>query len=37
MMGVVGLYVNDAGRPVIERYASHAGLTGIECAKPQVF
>ncbi len=36
-MGVIRIYVNDAGRAEIERLASDAGLTGIECGTPQAF
>ncbi len=34
-MGVIRIYVNDAGRAEIERLAPDAGLTGIECGSPQ--
>jgi len=36
-MGVIRIYVNDAGRAEIEKLASDAGLTGIECGTPQAF
>jgi hypothetical protein len=36
-MGVIRIYVNDAGRAEIERLASDAGLTGVECGAPQRF
>ena len=36
-MGVIRIYVNDAGRAEIERLASDAGLTGVECGPPQEF
>jgi len=36
-MGVIRIYVNDAGRAEVERLASNAGLTGIECGAPQAF
>ena len=36
-MGVIRIYVNDAGRAEIERLASDAGLTGVECGIPQAF
>ena len=35
--GVIRIYVNDAGRSEIERLASDAGLTGIECGAPKPF
>jgi hypothetical protein len=28
------MYVNDAGKALIERAAAVAGLTGIECGEP---
>jgi hypothetical protein len=31
----VNLYVNDPGKELIERLASRAGLTGIECGEPR--
>jgi hypothetical protein len=34
-MGVIRIYINDSGRAEIERLASDAGLTGIECGTPQ--
>ena len=36
-MGIIRIYVNDAGRAEIERLSSEAGLTGIECGTPQAF
>ena len=36
-MGVIRIYVNDAGRAEIEKLAADAGLTGIECGTPQAF
>jgi hypothetical protein len=33
----VRIYVNDEARAEIERIATHAGLTGIECGPPQRF
>jgi hypothetical protein len=36
-MGVIRIYVNDAGRAEVERLAADAGLTGIECGTPQRF
>ena len=36
-MAAIRIYVNDAGRDEIERLASDAGLTGIECGAPQAF
>ena len=36
-MAAIRIYVNDAGRAEIERLASDAGLTGIECGAPQAF
>ena len=36
-MCVIRIYVNDAGRTEIERLASDAGLTGIECGTPLAF
>jgi hypothetical protein len=36
-MAVIRIYVNDAGRAEIERLASDAELTGIECGSPQRF
>lgn len=37
VMGVIRIYVNDAGRSEIERIAADAGLTGIECGAPKPF
>ena len=37
VMGVIRIYVNDAGRAEIERLVSDAGLTGIECGKSKPF
>jgi hypothetical protein len=36
-MAVIRIYVNDAGRAEIERLASTAEITGIECGSPQLF
>ncbi len=34
LMGVIKIYLNDAGRAEIERLVADAGLTGIECGEP---
>ena len=37
LMAQIRIYVNDAGKALIEKIASEAGLTGIECGPPQRF
>jgi hypothetical protein len=37
LMAQIRIYVNDAGKALIEKIASEAGLTGIECGLPQRF
>ena len=37
LTAAVRMYVNDPGKELIERLASEAGLTGIECGAPQRF